>query len=90
MLSRFSPAGILLALRPAHSRGHQVATAIRRLQPFRYLQDCSDYFRLERIAGWGLHPLKNAALSRRTPIPAIPLARLSGRSFDDLVGAAEQ
>jgi hypothetical protein len=26
-----------LALRPAHSRGHQVVTAIRRLQPFRYL-----------------------------------------------------
>src|SRR2546429_4601632 len=28
-------------------------------------------FRLERIAGWGLHPLESAALSRRTPIPAI-------------------
>src|ERR1700730_1199251 len=26
-----------LALRPAHSRGPQVVTAIRRLQPFRYL-----------------------------------------------------
>src|SRR5205814_10157348 len=25
-----------LALRPAHLRGHQVVTAIRRLQPFRY------------------------------------------------------
>ena len=37
-----------LALRPAHSRGHQVVTAIRRLQPFRYLHDCSDCFRLER------------------------------------------
>ena len=24
----------------------------------------------ERIAGWGLHPLESAALSRRTPIPA--------------------
>src|ERR1700730_7174238 len=32
--------------------GHQVVTAIRRLQPFRYLHDCSDCFRLERIAGW--------------------------------------
>src|SRR6516162_3890312 len=46
-----------LALRPAHSRGHQVVTAIRRLQPFRYLHDCSDCFRLERIAGSALHPL---------------------------------
>jgi hypothetical protein len=28
-------------------------------------------FRLERIAGWALHPLESAAFSRRTPIPAI-------------------
>ena len=56
-----------LALRPAHSRGHQLVTAIRRLQPFRYLHDCSDCFRLERIAGWALHPLESAAFSRRTP-----------------------
>ena len=60
-----------LKLRPAHSRGHQVVTAIRRLQPFRFLHDCSDCFRLERIAGWALHPLESAALSRRTPIPAV-------------------
>ena len=33
--------------------------------------DCSDCFRLERIAGWALHPLESAALSRRTPIAAI-------------------
>ena len=52
-----------LALRPAHSRGHQLVTAIRRLQPFRYLHDCSDCFRRERIAGWDLHPLESAALS---------------------------
>src|SRR5881227_1473852 len=44
-----------------------IVTANRRLQPFRYLHDCSDCFRLERIAGWGLHPLESAALSRRTP-----------------------
>ena len=60
-----------LALRPAHSRGHQVVTAIRRLQPFRYLHDCSDCFRLERIAGWALHPLESAAFSRRTPKAAV-------------------
>src|ERR1700746_2804873 len=34
-----------------------IATANRRLQPFRYLHDCSDCFRLERIARWALHPL---------------------------------
>src|SRR6201984_1686604 len=38
----------------------------RRLQPFCYLHDCSGCFRLERLAGWDLHPLESAALSRRT------------------------
>jgi hypothetical protein len=60
-----------LALRPAHSRGHPIVTAIRRLQPFRYLHDCSDCFRLERIAGWASHPLESAAFSRRTPKAAV-------------------
>jgi hypothetical protein len=46
-------------------------TANRRLQPFRYLHDCSDRFRLERLAGWASHPLESAAFSRRTPIPVI-------------------
>src|SRR6516165_8691500 len=48
-----------------------IVTANRRLQPFRYLHDCSDCFRLERIAGWASHPLESAALSRRTPKAAI-------------------
>jgi hypothetical protein len=72
-------------LRPAHSPGHQVVTAIRGLQPFRYLHDCSDCFRLERIAGWALHPLESAAFSRRTPIAAVrsaPLDRDVRRSRD--------
>src|SRR5262245_12325416 len=56
-----------LALRPAHSRGHQVVTAIRRLQPFRCLHACSDCFRLERSAGWAAPPLETAAGSRPTP-----------------------
>src|SRR5580704_11730301 len=79
-----------LALRPAHSRGHQVVTAIRRLQPFRYLHDCSDCFRLERIAGWALHPLESAALSRRTPIPVIGLIarRWPRRSFFERGGSS--
>src|ERR1700730_9271732 len=41
------------------------------LQTFRLLHACSGCFRLERIAGWGLHPLESAALSRRTPLPDI-------------------
>ena len=60
-----------LALRPAHSRGHQFVTAIRRLQTLRLLHACSGCFRLERFAGWALHPLESAAFSRRTPFPDI-------------------
>jgi len=41
-------------------------TAIRGLQTFRHLHACPGCFRLERIAGWALHPLESAALSRRT------------------------
>src|SRR5262249_32210563 len=41
--------------------------ANRRLQPLRFLHDCSDCFRLERFAGWASHPLESAAFSRRTP-----------------------
>src|SRR5256714_15526888 len=52
-----------------------IVTANRRLQPFRYLHDCSDCFRLERIAGWDLHPLESAALSRPTPIADLPVGR---------------
>src|SRR4051812_2562219 len=44
-----------------------IVTASRRLQPFRYLHDCSDCFRLERSAEWDLHPLESAAFARRTP-----------------------
>src|SRR4029077_16617176 len=72
-----------LALRPAPSPGHQVVTAIRRLQPFCYLHDCSDCFRLERIAGWALHPLESAALSRRTPEAAVRCG--SGQTVRGLV-----
>src|SRR5271169_3632933 len=53
-----------------------IVTANRRLQPFRYLHDCSDCFRLERIAGWASHPLESAAFSRRTPISAVRVATI--------------
>src|SRR5262249_60594508 len=39
------------------ARSPYVVTAIRRLQTLRLLHACSGCFRLERIAGWGLHPL---------------------------------
>src|ERR1700730_4349892 len=40
-----------LALQPAHSRGHQSVTVIRRLQTFRLLHACSGCFRLEPSPG---------------------------------------
>src|SRR5215472_6735878 len=52
-------------------------TAIRRLQTFRLLHACSGCFRRERIAGWGLHPLKSAALSRRTRNPVVAIWALA-------------
>ena len=61
-----------LTLRPAHSRCHRIPwPASRRLQPFRYLHDCSGCFRLEHFARWDSHPLESAAFARRTPTRAV-------------------
>jgi hypothetical protein len=59
-----------------HTRAVTVCrdTLNRRLQPFRCLHSCSGCFRLERIAGWALHPLESAALSRRTPEADVSLS----------------
>jgi hypothetical protein len=54
------------------TRSPKFVTAIRGLQTLRRLHACSGCFRLERIAGWGLHPLESAAFSRRTPKPVVP------------------
>ncbi len=47
------------------------APAIRRLQPFRHLHDCSGCFRLERWPGGTCTHWKSAALARRTPLPTL-------------------
>src|SRR4029077_21008802 len=44
------------------ARSPYVVTAIRRLQTLCLLHACSGRFRLERIAGWGLHPLEKRRL----------------------------
>src|SRR5215831_15318 len=46
------------------ARSPYFVTTIQGLQTFRHLHACPGCFRLERIAGWALHPLKSAALSR--------------------------
>jgi len=65
-----------------HTRAATVfrGTLYRRLQPLRYLRDCSDYFRLEHFAGWAFHPLESAAFARRTPLAEV--ARLGKRTFN--------
>ena len=46
-------------------------TAIRGLQTFRHLHTCPGCFSAGAIAGWALHPLENAALSRRKWKPVL-------------------
>src|SRR5260370_2489138 len=80
-----------LALRPAHSRCHQFVTRNRRLQPFRYLHDCSDCFRLERLPGgicthWKAPPLHGAHPQRTS----LHRSKLTSPSFDHLVSAGKE
>ena len=67
-----------LALRPAHSRCHQfVARFTRRLQPLRYLHDCSGCFRLEHSPGgtcthWKAPPYHGAHPKQSVNSPKLP------------------
>jgi hypothetical protein len=66
-------AACILALSPNRD------TLIEGFSHFVTSMTAPDCFRLERIAGWGLHPLESAALSRRTPIADTGSARRSCR-----------
>ena len=55
---------ISIEWRPVHSFGQDDLLTFE-------LGDCSDCFRLERIAGWASHPLESAAFSRHTSRPII-------------------
>src|SRR6266699_1822694 len=56
-----------LTLRPAHSRGHQVVTRYPKASAISLPPWLLRLLPAGAVAGWGLHPLENAALSRRTP-----------------------
>jgi hypothetical protein len=60
----------------------------RRLQPFRHLHDCSGCFRLERFAGWDLHPLESAAFHGAHPLQTSHIA--SRRSADRQIAVIGQ
>jgi hypothetical protein len=62
----------------------------RRLQPFRYLHDCSGCFRLERLPGgtcthWKAPPCQGAHPER--PVDRLHLSPGSGRSMCDIVSS---
>src|SRR6185437_15062715 len=57
----------LLALRPAHSRGHQFVTRYPKASDISSPPCLLRLLPAGAVAGWGLHPLESAALSRRTP-----------------------
>src|SRR5208282_4846694 len=56
-----------LALRPAHSRGHQFVTRYPKASDISLPPCLLRLLPAGAVAGWGLHPLENAALARRTP-----------------------
>src|SRR5712672_2536083 len=56
-----------LALRPAHSRCHQFVTRIPKASASSLPPWLLRLLPAGAVAGWALHPLENAALSRRTP-----------------------
>jgi hypothetical protein len=57
-----------LALRPAHSRCHQFVTRFPKASASSLPPWLLRLLPAGAIAGWGLHPLESAALSRRTPL----------------------
>src|SRR6267142_480583 len=57
-----------LSLRPAHSRCHQFVTRIPKASASSLPPWLLRLLPAGAVAGWDLHPLESAALSRRTPI----------------------
>src|SRR6202045_436244 len=60
-----------LALRPAHSRGHQFVTRYPKASDISSSPCLLRLLPAGAVVGWGLHQLESAALSRRTPTPVI-------------------
>src|ERR1700681_1352648 len=75
----------LLALRPAHSRGHQFVTRYPKASDISSPPCLLRLLPAGAVAGWGLHPLESAALSRRTPAAVVILREQSSRPRSSLV-----
>src|SRR6202035_1053947 len=61
-----------LALPPAHSRGHPFVTRYPEASDISSPPCLLRLLPAGAVAGWGLHPLESAALSRRTPRADVP------------------
>jgi len=61
-----------LALRPAHSPCHQFVTRFPKASPISLPPWLPRLLPAGAVAGWGLHPLENAAFPRRTPEADVP------------------
>src|SRR5208282_1659082 len=61
----------LLALRPAHSRGHQIRDRYPGASDISSPPCLLRLLPAGAVAGWASHPLESAALSRRTWIPVL-------------------
>src|SRR5215813_10359318 len=70
-----------LALRPAHSRCHQFVTRIPKASASSLPPWLLRLLPAGAVAGWDLHPLESAALSRRTPEPDVAISPLSARLY---------
>src|SRR5258707_14445024 len=86
-----------LSLRPAHSRCHQFVTRIPKASASSLPPWLLRLLPAGAVAGWALHPLENAALSRRTPEADLDHGcqltwpkGIACSLFDHLVGAGEQ
>ena len=71
-----------LALRPAHSRGHQFVTRYPKASDISSPPCLLRLLPAGAVAGWGLHPLESAALSRRTPIADVHISTLASSKVE--------
>src|SRR6266478_5218289 len=72
-----------LSLRPAHARCHQFVTRIPKASASSLPPWLLRLLPAGAIAGWGLHPLESAALSRRTPKADIAKTRFATQHRND-------
>jgi hypothetical protein len=72
-----------LALRPAHSHDHQQCDCYPKASAISLPPCVLRLLPAGAVAGWGFHPLENAAFSRRTPFRSLLIVSNCGGRVDD-------